>query len=106
MAKLIAYACLVVSGTLAAVYGCSTGNSELYGLLRAVGWGMVAVVGGCSPARGCSTISTLGATTRSRNRARRRRVLLCHDLWQPGRHHRQRRQGRRRTHPGCRHCQG
>jgi hypothetical protein len=35
---------------LAAVYGYTIGSSELYGLLRAVGWGMVAVVGGCSPA--------------------------------------------------------
>jgi hypothetical protein len=50
MARIIAYACLTVSGTLAAAYGYSTGNSELYGLLRAVGWGMVAVVGGCAPA--------------------------------------------------------
>jgi hypothetical protein len=50
MARIIAYACLAVSGTLAAVYGYSTGNSELYGLLRAVGWGMVAVVGGSAPA--------------------------------------------------------
>ena len=32
VAKLIAYACLVVSGTLAAVYGYTTGNTELYGL--------------------------------------------------------------------------
>lgn len=50
MAKIIAYACLAVSGSLAAVYGYSTGNSELYGLLRAIGWGAVAVVGGCVPA--------------------------------------------------------
>jgi len=35
---------------LAAVYGYTTGNSELCGLLRAAGWGMVAAVGGCSPA--------------------------------------------------------
>jgi hypothetical protein len=49
MVRIIAYACLAVSGTLAAVYGYSTGNSELYGLLRAGGWGMVAVVGGCAP---------------------------------------------------------
>ena len=61
MAKLIAYACLAVSGTLAAVYGYTTGNSELYGLLRAVGWGMVAIVGGCFR-RGSFTTWTPRAT--------------------------------------------
>jgi hypothetical protein len=50
MARIIAYACLAISGSLAAVYGYTTGSSELYGLLRALGWSMVAVVGGCSPA--------------------------------------------------------
>lgn len=50
MVRIIAYTCLAVSGTLAAVYGYATGNNELYGLLRAIGWGMVAVVGGSSPA--------------------------------------------------------
>jgi hypothetical protein len=50
MTEVIAYSCLAVSGALAAVYGYTTGNSEAYGLLRAVGWGLVAIVGGCVPA--------------------------------------------------------
>jgi hypothetical protein len=50
MARLVAWACLIISGSLAATYGYATGNSELYGILRAIGWGAVAVVGGCVPA--------------------------------------------------------
>jgi hypothetical protein len=50
MARLVAWACLLISGSLAATYGYATGNSELYGVLRAVGWGAVAIVGGCVPA--------------------------------------------------------
>jgi hypothetical protein len=50
MARLVAWACLIISGSLAAAYGYATGNSELYGILRAIGWGAVAVVGGCVPA--------------------------------------------------------
>lgn len=50
MARLVAWACLIISGSLAATYGYATGNSELYGILRAIGWGAVAIVGGCVPA--------------------------------------------------------
>jgi multidrug efflux pump len=45
-----AYACLGISGALAAVYGYTTANSEAVGLLRALGWGATAFVGGCCPA--------------------------------------------------------
>jgi hypothetical protein len=47
---MVAWTCLIISGSLAATYGYATGNSELYGILRAIGWGAVAVVGGCVPA--------------------------------------------------------
>jgi hypothetical protein len=50
MTRLIAWACLIISGLLAATYGYATASNELYGLLRAIGWGAVAVVGGCIPA--------------------------------------------------------
>jgi hypothetical protein len=46
----VAYACLGISGALAAVYGYTTANSEAVGLLRALGWGATAFVGGCCPA--------------------------------------------------------
>ena len=48
--KIAAYVCLAVSGLLAGLYGYTTGNTEVMGILRAVGWGAVAVVGGCCPA--------------------------------------------------------
>ena len=50
MVRLVAYACLGISGALAAVYGYTTANSEAVGLLRALGWGVTAFVGGCCPA--------------------------------------------------------
>jgi hypothetical protein len=50
MVRLVAYACLGLSGALAAMYGYTTANSEAVGLLRALGWGATAFVGGCCPA--------------------------------------------------------
>ena len=50
MVRVVAYACLGISGALAAVYGYTTANSEAVGLLRALGWGATAFVGGCCPA--------------------------------------------------------
>jgi hypothetical protein len=50
MVRLVAYVCLGISGALAAVYGYTTANSEAVGVLRALGWGVTAFVGGCCPA--------------------------------------------------------
>jgi hypothetical protein len=50
MVRWVAYACLAISGGLAAMYGYTTANSEAVGLLRALGWGATAFVGGCCPA--------------------------------------------------------
>jgi hypothetical protein len=50
MVRVVAYVCLAISGGLAAMYGYNTANSEAVGLLRALGWGATAFVGGCCPA--------------------------------------------------------
>jgi hypothetical protein len=50
MVRVVAFVCLAISGGLAAMYGYTTANSEAVGLLRALGWGATAFVGGCCPA--------------------------------------------------------
>jgi hypothetical protein len=48
--RIVAYACLIVSGALGGMYGYTTANSKIMGVVRALGWGVAAFVGGCCPA--------------------------------------------------------
>jgi hypothetical protein len=87
MTRLIAWACLIISGSLAATYGYATANNELYGLLRALGWGAVAVVGGCIPAW-VSSHRRQELRARIGNRDLGAGVLFGHDLRQRRWHYR------------------
>jgi hypothetical protein len=50
VAKIIAYACLAISATLAGLYGYITADTVLYGVIRAASLCAVAIVGPCCPA--------------------------------------------------------